>query len=77
MIKMRKIQELQADEGDVELLKELLQLSRRDAISRCTALPEWKGCEPKSKLGRKAEANVDRLLRSALNDVTSKSKMPS
>jgi molecular chaperone DnaK len=72
---------LPSDEGDVELLRELLVQLEEGVAKLSAAMYAAPGMEglraEEANSEEKAEANVDRLFRSALHDVSSKSKMPS
>ena len=72
---------LPADEGNVELLKDLLEQLEEGVAKLSAAMYSVPGMEglraEEANSEEKAGANVDRLLRSALDDVASKSKMPS
>jgi molecular chaperone DnaK len=72
---------LPADEGNVELLKDLLGQLEEGVAKLSAAMYSVPGMEglraEEANSEEKAGANVDRLLRSALDDVASKSKMRS
>jgi molecular chaperone DnaK len=72
---------LPADEGNIELLKDLLEQLEEGVAKLSAAMYSVPGMEglraEEANSEEKAGAAVDRLLRSALDDVTSKSKMPS
>jgi molecular chaperone DnaK len=72
---------LPADEGNVELLTELLGQLEEGVAKLSAAMYSVPGMEglraEEANSEEKAGANIDRLLKSALDDVNSKSKIPS
>jgi len=72
---------LPADEGNVELLKDLLGQLEEGVAKLSAAMYSVPGMEglraEEANSEEKAGANIDRLLKSALDDVNSKSKIPS